>query len=78
MLRTFQYKREVDAKGDKASWYVGHYDLDGKRHAESCGPGVLSQYLLQPQEVRFRLRLRPFAAEEDSPVELSKQPVEEP
>jgi len=36
---TFQYKREVDAKGDKASWYVGYYDLDGKRHAESCGPG---------------------------------------
>jgi beta-galactosidase len=44
---------------------------------ESCGPGVLPQYLLQPQEVRFRLRLRPFAAAEGSPVELSKQPVEE-
>lgn len=37
---TFQYKREVDAKGDKASWYVGWYDADGKRHAESCGPGA--------------------------------------
>ena len=26
---TFQYKREVDAKGDRASWYVGYYDADG-------------------------------------------------
>jgi hypothetical protein len=44
---------------------------------ESCGPGVLPQYLLQPQEVRFRLRLRPFAAGDGSPVELSKQTIEE-
>lgn len=37
----FQYSREVRAKGaDKASWYVGWYDLAGKRHAESCGPGA--------------------------------------
>jgi beta-galactosidase len=43
----------------------------------SCGPGVLPQYLLDPGEVRFRLRLRPFAAGEDSPVELSKQLIEE-
>ena len=38
---TFQYKKDVDKKGaDKASWYVGWYDLDDHRHAESCGPGT--------------------------------------
>lgn len=36
----FQYKRDVAKLGAKTSWYVGWYDLDGKRHAESCGPGV--------------------------------------
>jgi integrase len=37
----FQYKKDVAAKGqDKASWYVGWYDLAGKRHCESCGPGA--------------------------------------
>ncbi|MFH1267453.1 MAG: tyrosine-type recombinase/integrase, partial [Planctomycetota bacterium] len=37
---TFQYKKDVEAKGPgKASWYVGYYDLDGGRHSESCGPG---------------------------------------
>jgi beta-galactosidase/beta-glucuronidase len=42
----------------------------------SCGPGVLPQYLLQPCEVRFGLRLRPFSTAEDSPVALSKQCVD--
>jgi integrase len=37
----FQYKKEVEQKGEaNASWYVGWYDLAGKRHAESCGPGA--------------------------------------
>jgi integrase len=37
----FQYKKEVEQKGsNKASWYVGWYDLAGKRHCESCGPGA--------------------------------------
>jgi len=37
----FQYKKEVEQKGeDQASWYVGWYDLAGKRHSESCGPGA--------------------------------------
>ena len=36
----FQYKKDVLTKGaDKASWYVGWYDLEGRRHAESCGSG---------------------------------------
>jgi len=37
----FQYKKEVKEKGAaKASHYVGWYDMDGKRHAESCGSGA--------------------------------------
>jgi beta-galactosidase len=39
----------------------------------SCGPGVLPQYLLQPEEVSFTIRLRPFSVGTSSPVELSKQ-----
>jgi integrase len=36
----FQYKKDVQAKGaDKASWYVGWYDLRGERRSKSCGPG---------------------------------------
>jgi beta-galactosidase/beta-glucuronidase len=31
---------------------------------ESCGPGVLSQYLLQPEETTFRLLLRPLMGED--------------
>ena len=38
---TFQIKKEVAKKGaNKASWYIGWYDLAGKRHSESCGPGA--------------------------------------
>lgn len=30
----------MSQKGEQAaSWYVGWYDLQGKRHSESCGPG---------------------------------------
>jgi beta-galactosidase len=42
----------------------------------SCGPGVLPQYLLEPREVRFSLRLRPFSMQTSSPVQLSKQMLE--
>src|SRR6476469_3620431 len=36
----FQQKKELAQKGEAgASWYVGWYDLQGKRHSESCGPG---------------------------------------
>jgi beta-galactosidase len=40
----------------------------------SCGPGTLPQYLIQPEPLRWRLRLRPFAVAEGSLVELSKRP----
>lgn len=36
----FRIKKEVTQKGEaEANWYVGWYDLQGKRHGESCGPG---------------------------------------
>jgi integrase len=36
----FQLKKEIAKRGEaEASWYVGWYDLQGKRHSESCGPG---------------------------------------
>ena len=40
--------------------------------SQSCGPGPLPQYLLQPSEVRFAVRLTPFSAEAVSPGTLSR------
>jgi hypothetical protein len=42
----------------------------------SCGPGRLEKYQLKPEEVRYRVRLRPFSAISDSPMALSKQVIE--
>ncbi len=41
----------------------------------SCGPGVLEQYQLRPDEVRFRVRLRPLRQDEDLLV-AAKERVE--
>jgi len=38
----------------------------------SCGPGVLPQYELRPEEFRFGVRLRPFTIDAASPAELSR------
>lgn len=36
----FQYRSDVKTRGpDGSSWFVGFYGIDGKRKAESCGPG---------------------------------------
>jgi beta-galactosidase len=43
---------------------------------ESCGPRTLPEYLIQPAETRFSVRLRPFAAGEQSAMALSKQELE--
>lgn len=43
---------------------------------ESCGPRTLAQYLVPPEEVTFRLRLRPFCEREASAMALSKQELE--
>ena len=41
----------------------------------SCGPGVMDDYLLEPQEVTWRLRLRAISAQ-DKVVDLAKQRIE--
>lgn len=35
----FQDAKQKKKLGNKASWYVGWYDPDGKRRSKSCGPG---------------------------------------
>jgi len=42
----------------------------------SCGPGTLPQYLIEPKEVHYSLRLRPFSLKEASPMALSKYVIE--
>ena len=43
---------------------------------ESCGPGTLEKYLVQPEEARFSLRLRALSSDSPSPMVLARQPVE--
>jgi len=43
----------------------------------SCGPDTLPKYLIKPQPVRFKVRLRPFSLKEISAMELSKQEIKE-
>ncbi len=38
----------------------------------SCGPGRLEIYQLKPEEMRYRVRLRPFSADSDNSMALSK------
>lgn len=63
---TFQYRREVDAKGDKASWHVGWYDPDGKRHAESCGPGSRGKKAAERRKRQLEGQLEAGAFEADA------------
>ena len=37
----------------------------------SCGPGPLPQYQIEPDEKRFRIRLRPVCLESDDPMRLA-------
>jgi integrase len=54
----FQYPKEVKEKGpDQASWYVGWYDLAGKRHSESCGPGARGQNQAEKRKRRIQSEL---------------------
>jgi beta-galactosidase len=41
----------------------------------SCGPGRLDKYQLKPEEISYRIRLRPFSAKTDSPMALSRQVI---
>jgi integrase len=54
----FQYSEEVERKGaDNASWYVGWYDHDGKRHAESCGRGAWGKNKAEKRVRRLQAEL---------------------
>ena len=39
----------------------------------SCGPGPLPQYLIEPKETLFAVRLRAFSAEDVPPMRLARQ-----
>ncbi len=41
--------------------------------SNSCGPGPLPQYLIEPKEMRFAVRLRPFASDSFDPMRLWRQ-----
>lgn len=57
-LWIFQYTKEKKKKGaDKASWYVGWYDHDGKRHSESCGPGARGKNKAEQRRRRLQSEL---------------------
>lgn len=45
--------------------------------SNSCGPGPLPQYLIEPKEMSFSLRLKPFNAKIISPMHLYRQPFTE-
>lgn len=54
----FQLKKDVASKSeDGASWYVGWYDLHGKRHSESCGPGSRGHGLAEKRLRRIQSEL---------------------
>ena len=54
----FQLKKDIAAKGEaEASWYVGWYDLHGKRHSESCGPGSRGHGLAEKRLRRIQSEL---------------------
>ncbi len=44
--------------------------------SNSCGPGPLPQYLLQPEETTFSVRLRPFTGDAVSPMSLYRTELE--
>jgi beta-galactosidase/beta-glucuronidase len=54
-------------------WHLDH--AQGGLGSQSCGPGPLPEYLLQPTETRFAVRLTPFSSETLSPMALSRREI---
>ncbi len=54
-------------------WHLDH--AQGGLGSQSCGPGPLPEYLLQPAETRFSVRLTPFSSETLSPMALSRREI---
>ncbi len=44
--------------------------------SNSCGPGPLEKYLIEPVEMSFSVRLKPFSTRASSPMRLSHQVIE--
>jgi hypothetical protein len=44
---------------------------------ESCGPGTLPKYQIRPEPVEFSVRLRPITSVGPTPMELSKQTIQD-
>ena len=44
--------------------------------SNSCGPGPLDKYLIDPKEITFSVRLKPFSLDGSSPMRLSRQVLE--
>ncbi|HEX7432787.1 MAG TPA: glycoside hydrolase family 2 TIM barrel-domain containing protein [Anaerolineaceae bacterium] len=44
--------------------------------SNSCGPGPLEKYLIDPKEISFSVRLKPFSLDESLPMRLSRQMLE--
>ena len=43
----------------------------------SCGPDTLPKYQIKPEPVRFKVRIRPVSLKQMSPMELSKQRIQD-
>ena len=56
-------------------WHLDH--AQGGLGSQSCGPGPLPEYLLQPVGTRFSVRLTPFSSEMVSPMVLSRREISE-
>jgi beta-galactosidase/beta-glucuronidase len=63
-LHELQPRKEITLHLDYAQHGIG---------SSSCGPGALPQYELLTQEFHFQARLRPFASDLISPMELSRR-----
>ena len=54
----YQDSKQVQKKGeDKASWYVGWFDPEGKNRCKSCGPGSRGHNLAEKEQRRIEAEL---------------------
>src|SRR5262245_4370933 len=54
----YQDDKQVKKRGaDKASWYVGWYDPEGKKRCQSCGPGSAGKNAAQKLKRKIEAEL---------------------
>lgn len=55
---TFQDDHQVKKRGaERASWYVGWIDPEGKRRCKSCGPGSRGKSLAEKKRRKIEAQL---------------------